>query len=411
MHHRTLILTAFCSLAAALSAPAQLTPRTPSAPAPQPLPAPKPIKEEDAAKLLAQLESMGKNLDEQKFGHNAKIIKELREAGVTGEKSFALWMDCMKDVEFDQKGKSASEFSDWKRRQTKDPNRDRDGELQMQVQWLSIVLMDANARTDAARGEAVSAAVAFVDNLVARIQKADGHMGGAAAQNVLNSVFAQHYKLDATVNKKEGGALVPEDVDGIYERMIQPFYRETKLAASLMQSWTKRIEQQTAIAGSFKFVEAKEKFTTEKLPELRWGQARDLFKLGQEEPATQTMLSIIKANLAHRRAQNWIEELTSLLKHEDASATTGGRPRGTPTLPPSPTPAPAPEEKPAGPEPDPSKPPPAPGVRPLTPDDAPPPVPGVRPPPAAPPPGSGELPPLPPGVPSLPPGTPRPGAR
>ncbi len=396
MHHRTLVITAFCSLAAALSTSAQLTPRTTSAPATQPLPAPKLLNEEEAAKVLAQLETIGKTLDEQKFGHNAKIIKELREAGMTGEKSFALWMDCMKDVEFDQRGKTVSEFSDWKRRQTKDANRERDGELQMQVQWLSIVLMNANARTDAARGEAVTAAVAFVDNLVARIQKADGHMGGAASQNVLNSVFAQHYKLDTTVNMNEGGALVPEDVDGIYERMIQPFYRDTKAAASLMQSWTKRIEQQTAIAGAFNFVEAKEKFATEKLPQLRWGQARDLFKLGQEEPATQTMIAIIKANLAHRRTQNWIDELTSLLKHEDTPPPAGGRSRGTPTLPPAVTPPPAPEDEPAKPEPDPEKLPVAPGIRPLTPD--------------APPPASGDLPPLPPGGPALPPGTPRPGS-
>ena len=98
MHHRTLVITVLCSLAATLSASAQLTPRTPSATATQPLPAPKLLKEEEAAKLLAQLETIGKTLDEQKFGHNAKIIKELREAGMTGEKSFALWMDCMKEI-------------------------------------------------------------------------------------------------------------------------------------------------------------------------------------------------------------------------------------------------------------------------------------------------------------------------
>ncbi len=318
MHHRTLLITAFCSLATVFSVPAQLVPRPPAAPTPQPAPPPKPIKEEEALKTLALLLEMSKTLDEQKFGHNAKIIKELREAGMSGEKSFALWLDCMKDVEFDQKGKNATDFSEWKRRQTKDPNRERDGELQMQVQWLSIVLMDANARTEIARNEAVTAAVLFVDNLVGRIQKADGRMGGAAAENVLTSPFARHYKLDASVTKKEGGAYVPGDVDSIYEKMILPFYRDAKQSTNLMQAWAKRIEQQTAIAGSFKFVEAREKFTAEKLPELRWGQARELFTLGQEEPATQTMVSLLGANMGHRLAHVWIEELQVLLKKEEA---------------------------------------------------------------------------------------------
>ena len=360
MHCRTLLITAVCSLAAVCSTPAQLPPRPPSAPKPQPAPPPRIIKEEDIAKALAQLESIGKTLDEQKFGHNAKIIKELREAGMSGEKSFALWLDCLKDVDYDQQGRSAGDFAERRRRETKDPNRDRDGELQMQVQWLSIVLMDANARTEAARSEAVAAAVQFVDNLVGRIQKADGRMGGAASQNVLQSVFAQHYKLDATV-KNKSGALVPGDVDAIYDNMILSFYRDTKQSSSLMQAWAKRIEQQTAIAGSFKFVEAKEKFTVEKLPELRWGQARDLFKLGQEEPATQTMLSLIKANMAHRRAQSWIEELTALLKREEelpatAAPAPGTTAPATPTLSEKPVAPEAAPPEPEAPKPDESKP-------------------------------------------------------
>ncbi len=363
MHHRTLLLPAVCSLAAAFTAPAQLAPRTPAAPASQPAPTPKILKEEDATKALAQLLEIGKTLDEQKYGYNAKIIKELRDAGVSGEKAFGLWLDCMKDVEFDQKGKSVTEFSDWKRRQTKDPNRERDTELQMQVQWLSIVLMDANARTPAARAEAIAAATLFLETGVARILKNDGRMGGAAGENVLSSSFARHYKLDTTMKKKEGSAYVPGNVDDIYERMILPFYRDTKQPSSLMQAWAKRIEQQTAIAGSFNFIEAKEKFTAEKLPELRWGQAQELFKLGQEEPATQTMMSLIKAHLGHRQTQQWIEELTRLLKREDAAASPDAPAAPAPDTftpdaaePDAPPPVPAPEIESEKPKPDGPKP-------------------------------------------------------
>ncbi len=363
MHHRTLLLPAVCSLAAAFTAPAQLAPRTPAAPASQPVPTPKILKEEDATKALAQLLEIGKTLDEQKYGYNAKIIKELRDAGVSGEKAFGLWLDCMKDVEFDQKGKSVTEFSDWKRRQTKDPNRERDTELQMQVQWLSIVLMDANARTPAARAEAIAAATLFLETGVARILKNDGRMGGAAGENVLSSSFARHYKLDTTMKKKEGSAYVPGNVDDIYERMILPFYRDTKQPSSLMQAWAKRIEQQTAIAGSFNFIEAKEKFTAEKLPELRWGQAQELFKLGQEEPATQTMMSLIKAHLGHRQTQQWIEELTRLLKREDAAASPDAPAAPAPDTftpdaaePDAPPPVPAPEIESEKPKPDGPKP-------------------------------------------------------
>jgi hypothetical protein len=343
MHYRFLAVTAAGLLTAALSATAQLAPRTPAAPTPQAPPPPQPLDSKESAKRVAEAEELTKKLEEMKFGYNAKIIKELREAGTSSDKAFALWLDCSKTVDFDQRGRTLTEYSEWKRRQTKDPNRERDGELQLQVQWLTIVLMDANARTDAARAEAVAAAVLFVDNVVDRLRKSEGRMHGVAGQNVLGSVFAKHYKLDSSVRPREGGAYSPGDVDGIYDGMILPYYRDTEQPTSLMAAWKKRIAQQTAIAEAFPFREAKEKFTAEKLPELLWGQARELFMLGQEQSAAQTMYSLIQANLGHRRASEWLNEYISLLKGEDyepkESGTTGTRSEEAP----APTPAAEPE--------------------------------------------------------------------
>jgi hypothetical protein len=313
----TFFAATLCLLTGASSVCAQLPPRTPAAPTPQAPPPPKPLKEDETTKLLVQLADMTKTLDEQKYGYNARIIRELREAGTSGDKAFALWLDCVKDVDYDQKGRSATEFAEWKRRQTKDADRERDAALQLQVQWLSIVLMHANARNEATKNEAVVAAVTFLDTVVECIRKADGRLSGHANENVLSSVFGRHYKLESSVTRMDGGAYVPGDLDGIYDRMILPFYREAKMATNLMQAWTKRIEQQTAIAASFKFIEAKEKFTAEKLPELKWGQAVELFRLGQEEPAAQQMLGILRANMAHKNAVRWMEEMTALLKKEE----------------------------------------------------------------------------------------------
>jgi hypothetical protein len=326
MSFRPILTFSVCALGFLVPVNAQLPPKPPVAPAPQQAPPAKPLKDEDAAKLLEQLTQMAKTLDEQKFGYNAKVIRELRDAGASADKSFALWLDCMKDVEYDQKGRTSTDFAEWKRRQTKDSNRDRDAALQLQVQWLAIVLMHSNARTDAARGEAIAAGVAFLETVVDRIQKSDGRLDDIAQGNVLNSVFAKHYKLDTTLPRKEGGAYAPGDLEGIYDGMILPYYREAKLATSLMQAWTKRIEQETAIAAAFKFIEAREKFTAERLPELRWGQALDLFQLGQEETAAQQMLSLIKANMSHRNASRWMEELTALLKDEELPEPSGASP-------------------------------------------------------------------------------------
>jgi len=171
-------------------------------------------------------------------------------------------------------------------------------------------------------------------------------------QDVLSSLFAKHYKLEATVDRKDGGAFVPGDIGGIYDRMILEFYRHSKQGANLMSSWRKRIEQETSIVEVKRGSGPKEKFNTEKLPELKWGQAVDYFKLGQEETATMQLTAILKDNLKHPKASQWIGELTSLLKREDPdqiaqNSTKSGAKRGGPIFEPVPVPEPEPVPQPA----------------------------------------------------------------
>src|SRR5205085_6823147 len=123
-----------------------------------------------------------------------------------------------KEVDDNQKGKEDVECAEGKRSQTKDADRKRDGALQLHVQWLAIVLMYTNARTDAARTEAIGYAVAFVDTVVETAKKGDGELGRAAHEDVLGSVIAKFLKLETSVTRIDHTAFVPGDVDGIYDQ-------------------------------------------------------------------------------------------------------------------------------------------------------------------------------------------------
>lgn len=323
------------------SSVAQLPPKAAGAPAPQAAPPAKLLDDAAAARLLAQLEEVNRSMEEKKYGYNSGIIRDLRDAGSSGDKAFGLWLDCMKLLEFEERGRSGADFSEWKRNQTKSANNERDASLQLQVQWLTVVVMDANARTPAARAEVVSSAVSYIDNLLVFMKKNDGK--GVPGGDVIGSVFGRRYKLDVTVGRQEGGATRdPGDIGGIYESVIFPYYRENRMASSLMQAWTKRITQETEAAAAPGFREAEEKFVAERLPRLRWGQMRELFALGQQETAAASMLAHIKSNMAHREAGNWIEELRNLLANESKPAT-------APAKAPAAAVTPAPAETPAGP--------------------------------------------------------------
>ena len=320
---------------AAVSCPvlSQLPPKPAAAPAAQPPPPPKPLKEEDVARVLKQLESLADEVDAQKFGRYSAVIRQLKESSATGDKAFNLWMDCMKEVEYDQKGKTLTEFAEWKRRIAKETDHKRNDALQLQVQWLMVVLMDASARSPSAEADVISAAASYLDMLAAHFKKYDGdmeHLGGS----VLGSVFAKKFKVESAGRRrgkpeKPGAAAqaesadtsadisvpgAPGDLSGIYESLILPYYRTNKMASSLMSAWTRRISQETAMADIPRFREAREKFVAERLPVLEWGRARELFMLGQEENGAQAMMDLIRKNLSHRDAGFWAAELRGLVE-------------------------------------------------------------------------------------------------
>ena len=76
------------------------------------------------------------------------------------------------------------------------------------------------------------------------------------------------------------------------------------------------------------------------------------------------MMALIKANLAHRRASQWIEDLTALLKKEEVVKAPAKTKEPSE---PEPAPEPAPREDPKPPSGDPTRPPPFPGTRPFKP--------------------------------------------
>ena len=273
--------------------------------------------------MLDQLEKLEGEVEDQKYGRFSAAIKLLRDYSSSADKANNFWMDCMKVVEFDEKGKTGAEFADWKRKQTKEANHKRDDGLQLQLRWLMIALMDASARTPSAEAEVISAASLYLDDLLVYLKKHDGAADGLAG-NVTGSIFTRQLKLDGIISrpnkedegkKREGSTPGnPADLSGIYESLILPYYRQNKMASSLMNAWTKRIAQETAIAETPNYKEALEKFTKERRPELEWGKARELFQLGQQENGAVAMMSLIRANLTHRNAANWTRELRSMIE-------------------------------------------------------------------------------------------------
>ncbi|MES2708045.1 MAG: hypothetical protein V4726_15745 [Verrucomicrobiota bacterium] len=311
------------------------TPAAPSGPVVPPVPG-RPLKDEDMDRLLRQLAEIEAALQGKRSSYNNSLLAQLKEAANSEEKSFQLWLDGTKEFDFDENGKTATEFAEWKRTKGKElHNPAFMTGLRLQVRYLSVLIVYSNALTDAAKGEAITAAVAYLEDLASSARKLNGQMEPLNG-NALEGVIARHLKLDTSIPKSKNDASRPGNVHEIYEKAIFPYYREKGQTASLLAAWQKLINQETVMVEAGKVPEKVETFTKERLPVLKWGMAREMYDAGQEDTGMAAMLGLIKGNLGIRQTSGWISEMTELLRDKKERAEAG---IPTPGIPASRTPA------------------------------------------------------------------------
>lgn len=303
-------------------------------------------------RLLKQLADIEATLQGKRNSYNNTILTQLKEAGNSEEKSFQLWLDATKQFDWDEQGKTATEFAEWKRTKGKElHNPQFMTAVRLEVQYLAVIIVYSGALTDSAKGEAISAAVAYLDDLASSARKLNGKLDNLN-RNVLDGVIARHLKLDASIPKAKNEAYRPGNVFEIYDRAIFPYYRDKGQVSALVAAWQKLISQETAMVEAAKVPEKLETFNRERLPVLKWGMAREMYNAGQEDTGMAAMLGLIKANLGNRNAAGWISEMSALLKtkKEQALASTPLAPSPSPaavpassvtspSIPPSPAPA------------------------------------------------------------------------
>jgi hypothetical protein len=328
------------------SAQTALDPRAPAAPAspaapaaatptPGTSPAAAPINEKQLADLLKALQDLETQLGSAKGKATISALTAFQAAMANDDRAYSLFMDCTKKIEFDDKGKTGGEYGEWKRRDEVKALHEPEHTtvLRLQLHWLVLSIQATNATTDTAFSAVVAQVPAYLDTLEAAWKKMKTFRK-ELNKDVLSTVYAQYFKLEQIMERREGWSYNPLRIDSIYDEVVLPYLRKQKNAASLTASWRKRI-QMLQDNLEIEIREGKDRpgsraeenginFKTVKLPRLEWGMMKDNFVLGGATVAGPAMLNHIRLNLGHRDAPVWIEELKSLAKGEEVEPTVVG---------------------------------------------------------------------------------------
>jgi len=283
-----------------------------------------PLSPADREALLENLEKIRGTVTGRVDARFRAAILAYRAAMSDEKSAVEFYLKCVKKVNFDEKHRKASEFTEWKKREE-----DKLTELTMrralmhQLRWLVLTLQAASDKADpnklAVEGQQ------NVDDLfndAATLTSQQEILG----QNVTGTVFARAYDIGTI--KLEKWPFSPTHLAQIYDEVLLPQYRATGDIQALRAGWLKRIRQEGVVyedthaksksngrpltpdAGHS---QAQDKFLTETLPDLQWQMETDLYRSGDQRGAAVRMIALLEKHLTHPRAKDWSDELKTLL--------------------------------------------------------------------------------------------------
>ncbi len=306
-----------------------------------------PAPDAATAQILEEIASLQAALDGGAASNNERALSTIMTALASAKATYDLYMDSRKQLEFEEQGKRESDWREWR-----DANEERLRSqehieaLRFQLRYLALTIAAAEAQRvegaerEARRTKLVSEVVRFLDDLTAGAEDLAEH-SRLLSGSVLGSPISKRLKLDLTLGQVAGWNMSPWNVADTYERTLLPYYRDVGQVAGLSACWDRRIAHEHKLAslpdgGGIRFrrgmserdrereerreedrtqAVAEEEFRTDRLPELKWGKLRDTLLFGGERIATlRAMTALVRENLAHERASDWLKEVADLAK-------------------------------------------------------------------------------------------------
>ena len=291
--------------------------------------------------------------------NNSRAVSTLQAILKSPKATYQYYMACIKELQFDAVGKREAEWREWRERnEDRIKSTEHVAALQYQARFLLLTLAVSLERGEAAGVKKVMPLlIDYYDDLAGDFDKLEGQQR-ILITPALESVFAERLKLTLTMPSLETWIDAPLPVSRVYEGVILPHFRKEKNHPAIQAAWDKRIvhesktlasagrggglglpvdlpagipesltrrfgldnrdrkrDQQREDARQKKVSE--EDFSKDRLPVLHWGKNRDAVLFGPNASSSlQSLGRIIRENLTHPEAPNWLKELKGLAEVE-----------------------------------------------------------------------------------------------
>ncbi|MDF1740968.1 MAG: hypothetical protein P1U86_17530 [Verrucomicrobiales bacterium] len=271
-----------------------------------------PLSGGEVESILKELTTIEEVLKGDRVSIRTSAVRAFEAAAASDKAVYEFYLQCHKTLKFDAKDASFTDFRAW-REKNEERIKDKSNlaALRLQLQYLVLTLKAAEG---VKREVLIPELEGFVANIVAHSEELEDSGMKTLRESVKTSIFAEAYKLDKSLEVQDW-SFEPGRFGNVYESTIFPFLREEQ-PGNLGAAWDRRIELEkryvliTEEENQFEL----DKFQTERLPELHWQKAKDLFSSYSPKQGAQSMLAILKGNPGHTSLKKWVEEFRTLLQ-------------------------------------------------------------------------------------------------
>lgn len=262
----------------------------------------------DVQSLLHELNELQQKQKENSLRNREQLVQSLNAAAQSHEKALDLYFDAIMAMNFAGANRENTKFKEWKdKEKDKWQSRAFQTALQFYCYYLSLSIRKA---ADEPKETFMPSLIGYCrDYMASRDLVRDQDV---MKKPVNNFIIANWLQISPILPKAEDWEMTPGNLDGIFEKVVLPYWREVK-SPYLLDYWDRRIATEAEDSEDVGLDAAAGKFTQLRRPTLLWSKAQEYFVLGQNNRGITEMFGIIKAYPGHPQFTNWVNTLRSKL--------------------------------------------------------------------------------------------------
>ena len=289
--------------------------------------------------LFEKIEALQKKFVNDRQDYTTRAISRLGAALEDDEAAFSLYMECVRELDFDSKGLPAINFIEWRKKNIKGL-RSREHKQALRLQLLhTMAALRAGFATDIR--DAFPAANRWIQHYVEvegslsnprkfsqeqdQFRDADEEVDLTNRQfrlllegGVYGSVFGRYFDLKRVVKIPSGWPTSPMDVDGFFSKVLLPICREQGDWPGINRAWGVRLSALRSVARDREKRDLKEEWDAimkKVYPELLWERAVDKIAFGPDpEIGLKEAYSVIATYFGHSEMPRWIQQYTLMVR-------------------------------------------------------------------------------------------------